>query len=455
MSLLHGIALFAAALAPQDPPLVDVPEGWAHERLRFPLSFAPGLDYRGFEDLSFAPGMFDPGADSYFSYALGLRLEGDVEVDERMLANFLTVYYRGLYVSVAEGKDFDRDASTIGATVRRDGERFQAEVRTFDSFTNGAPLALSLQLEVHCTPRATEVLGLASPKPADAPIWKQLSAIGDAWRAARPTSVFLNHVYVVVDRETYDALAGSKFLRETFAVNEVRATRRADVSYSGLYFYGRSTYFEFLPPESAAGLAEGNCGLALGVERAGALDALRARLAAAKLAAQGGPITRELDGVQVPWFEILGIEMPASPLNVLALEYEPEFLARWHPELPPAAHGIARSDVLARYAAALGRAQLHAAAPFLDVARVELAAGEAEQARLSEIARVAGWDLEPGPPAVLRGPRFSVLLRPSTAAGGVTAIELALRGPVEREALQLGRATVRFSGRTARIELRR
>ncbi len=78
MILLHLFLTCATAVPPQDPPLVLVPEGWRHERIDFPLSFAPELEFRGFEDLSFAHGMFELNSSSYFSYALGLRLEGDV-----------------------------------------------------------------------------------------------------------------------------------------------------------------------------------------------------------------------------------------------------------------------------------------------------------------------------------------------------------------------------------------
>jgi len=37
-----------------------VPQGWRSEVIRFPLDFAPSLAHRGYEDLRFPPGMFDP-----------------------------------------------------------------------------------------------------------------------------------------------------------------------------------------------------------------------------------------------------------------------------------------------------------------------------------------------------------------------------------------------------------
>lgn len=454
MILLHLLLGLAQAVASQEPPLLEAPEGWRHERLEFPLSFAPELEYRGFEDLSFAPGMFEPSSPSYFSYALGLRFEGDVDVEERMLARFLEVYYGGLYRAVATEKKLATDGKSTHASVRRDGANFSASVQTFDAFTSGGALSLELELSVHCTPRATEVLGLASPKPADAPIWKELHAIGDAWRAARPAPVFLNHVYAVVDRETYAALAHSSFLRETFAVTEERATKRADISYSGLYFYGRRTYFEFLPPEAAAGLAEGDCGLALGVESPGALDGFVGRLATKGIPSQGGPRTRELGGEQLPWFQIIGVQMPPSPLSVIAMEYDPRFLKRWHADLPPANGGFARADVLARYAAALKRSELHASAPFADVQQVHVEVSEAQRERLTNVFAAAGYEsAAAGDYWTVDAPQFRVVMGRSEQSGGVTVIQLALRQAIEHEPMQLGRLRVSFSGKTATIAL--
>ena len=61
--ILH--ALLVAALPAQEaaaPILPPAPEGWRHERLAFPLDFAPDIELEGYEELRFAPGMFDPGS---------------------------------------------------------------------------------------------------------------------------------------------------------------------------------------------------------------------------------------------------------------------------------------------------------------------------------------------------------------------------------------------------------
>ena len=58
---------------------------------------------------------------------------------------------------------------------------------------------------------------------------------------------------------------------------------RADRTYTGLYFYGQRTYFEFLQSGADAGT-----GLALGVERDGALADLARRLGEHDVPTQSG-----------------------------------------------------------------------------------------------------------------------------------------------------------------------
>jgi hypothetical protein len=439
-------ALLSAFTTLQEPSLLPAaPAGWRTEHLTFPLGFAPELDYRGFEDLVFAPGMFAPDSDSYFSYALGIRLEGAVVVDERMLRHFLETYYRGLCGAVAADRKLERDVNAVRARVTATKSGFQATVEMFDPFTDGRELELALELRVHDRPRATEILGLASPLDREARIWKELDALGKQWSAARPAPVFLNHIFVVVDAETYAALAGCTFLRESFAVSEERTTVRADQTYTGLYFYGQRTYFEFLKPGSYAGT-----GLALGVEREGALSEFARNLTNEKVRSQGGPLTRKLGADELAWFEILGLEMPTSVLTVFAMEYDPIFLARWHAEKPPAAGGIGRAEVLERYAAALERTLDRTRTPLLDLSSVELVLDEAERERLTRIARAARWELTPE--GVIAAPQARIHVQPAPSGSpgrGITAFEVELRHAVEREPLTLGKLAVRFEKQRA------
>jgi len=443
-----GLAVLQAdSLLPSPPP------GWRHERLTLPPEFAPELEWRGVEDLLFAPGMFAPESDSYFSYVLALRMEEELEVDERFVEDFLEKYYRGLCRAVGEERKLALDLAKIDVTVRRARAGFHAEVGMFDPFTTGAPLELALELEVHAAPRATELLGLASPLDREAPIWSELRKLADAWRAARPALLFLNHIYVVPDRETFDAIAGSAFLRESFAVFEERTTVRTDVTYTGLYLYGKNTYFEFLPP-GAAGLAEGSTGIALGLEAAGASEVLARALEERQVRTQLVPITRQLEGAQVPWFRMLGVEMPSAPLNLFVMEYDPRFLASWHATLPPTTGGIERFSVLERYAASLDRSAWRAKAPLADVTEVRLALDGAQRERVLAVCTAAGHEVtQTGDEWLVHAPQCRLVLRTSEKPGGVTGFTMRLGEPLAREPLRLGKAVLSFHGGTSELEL--
>jgi hypothetical protein len=322
----------------------------------------------------------------------------------------------------------------------------------YDAFVTGKAMTLRLELSVHAGARSTELLGLASPLARDAPIWTELEGIRARWRAERAPAGFLNHVYVVPDAATYAALESAEFLR-TFAVREVRTTVRTDKSYTGLYFYCDDTYFEFLAPSPA--FPEGSSGVAFGFEDEGAARARAADLDGKGIEAFVGPVTRELDGAQVPWFRMLSV-MPAhaaSKLNLFALEYEPRFLELWHADAAPAWGGIARRSVLERYAAALGQSELRETAPCIDVTEVRLAVDAAERQRLVAVCASLGYAIEEsGETRTCIGPGMRLVIHAAEPSRGITALQLALRQPVEREPLQLGRARLSFDGATALLE---
>ncbi len=146
--MLATAALALSASLQAAGSILEPPLGWRGERLDFPLSFAPEIQLRGFEQLAFAPGMFVPDSESYFSYALALQLEGEVEIDAAFLDSFLESYYRGLCGAVASERGLTLDIDSIAAEVRREGSGFRAEVALFDAFTTGEPLGLVITMRV-------------------------------------------------------------------------------------------------------------------------------------------------------------------------------------------------------------------------------------------------------------------------------------------------------------------
>src|SRR5437867_5997339 len=92
-----------------------------------------------------------------------------------------------------------------------------------------------------------------------------------------PFPVALNHFYLTLDSDTYAAIESSEFLQGEFAPFERRTTVRTDKTYTGIYFYGIHTYFEFFDATKSPGSKVGDSGVAFGVEQSDALKLLKTR----------------------------------------------------------------------------------------------------------------------------------------------------------------------------------
>lgn len=172
-----------------DPYTLKAPEKWMKERLPFPLTFAPDLDHKGWEDLRFAPGMFKAEADDFFSYAFVFWLEGKVTVDAASLEKDLLKYYKGLCGSVAKGRKLDVDLSKVSTKVAKqekngtlagaEADVFHGRIEWIEPFVTGK--AQTLHLEIWSRPadaqKRTCVFAGVSPKEKTAPIWETLRKI--------------------------------------------------------------------------------------------------------------------------------------------------------------------------------------------------------------------------------------------------------------------------------------
>jgi hypothetical protein len=256
--------------------------------------------------------------------------------------------------------------------------------------------------------------------------------------------VYLNHLYRVLDAETFKAADASEYLRTEFAPFERRTTKSGDDTWTGLYYYGESTYFEFLQADPKRDRPVGQSGVAFGVETEGGSAAVRKALDGLKPGeARSIERTRETAGKMVPWFRMTGFE-PTDPILVSwVMEYSPSFLKDWHPELRPGLSGVSRKAVLERYQAKAALTvpprdpllkNVTAFRLALDPARAESFGRELAALGFRKEARSEGssWI----------GPDVRIDLVPAAdQARGIVAIELVLtRKPEESKTLELGRA---------------
>jgi hypothetical protein len=256
---------------------------------------------------------------------------------------------------------------------------------------------------------------------------------------AQPTRpvVSLNHFYVIPDSATYAAISESRFIRDTFGIFEARTTKRADQTYTGIYWYGTATYFEMLPP-GAGGRKVGDSGVAWGTDSPA--DTARLRTMLARIPRDSvtvNLITRGVDSGMVPWFTQTALASAGSraALVTWVMTYAPRFLDDWFPELPPLRVAPTRDAVQERYAARVNGHARRDSVSFGDVRALRVAVTTAERTGLLAECRALGMRVTPASCHADDG--FILTFVDATAAKrGVQRITMALRrewpGPRER-----------------------
>lgn len=171
--------------------------GWFGERIHLPPSFAPEMDWKGIEEIRFAPGMFKPDRPDFFSYALVFSLSLDADLSPDALRKQILLYYQGLSYRVSAGKGRKVDVSKFSVELRPAKDlsetapkqavkpaAYLASLQWIEPFATGK--SQKLHLEVHAwkdkARKRSYVFFCASPQAPDAPIRKTLRTIRAAFR---------------------------------------------------------------------------------------------------------------------------------------------------------------------------------------------------------------------------------------------------------------------------------
>jgi hypothetical protein len=184
---------YAPHLNPQtDPFRYSIPGNWqADPRYNFPLPWSPGLAFKGFEDLYFAPGFDDLDSSEYHSYLFLWWLEGKQQITAAELASDMAIYFRGLAQQRGRNNNFQPDlsqtaahyTSSTGGPFRLGGTpatNFSGTVTLYDRrgkvISLHSEVTLSFSADGH-----TAVLFLMSKEPRPSALWSQLDAIRDGF----------------------------------------------------------------------------------------------------------------------------------------------------------------------------------------------------------------------------------------------------------------------------------
>ncbi|MEM7513772.1 MAG: hypothetical protein AAF388_22790, partial [Bacteroidota bacterium] len=97
--------------------ILSAPDNWNSEIIPFPLSFAPDIEFEGFEDIRFAPGWADTESKEFWTYHFTWVLNQKIPTTEESLADIFQVYYDGLSQVVLEEQNDGIEANTLDKTL--------------------------------------------------------------------------------------------------------------------------------------------------------------------------------------------------------------------------------------------------------------------------------------------------------------------------------------------------
>lgn len=169
----------------QEPASIEVPfymptpEGWRTETISFPLGFAPEIEYEGFEELRFAPGMFDETKEDYWTYAFVWWIPAGAKLNAETLTRDLPVYFRGLANAVAESRGFEVGDADFTAAIKATEDGFRGKANAFDVFATREPVVLNLIVDViNCGEQGqTAAFFQLSPQSTEHDVWHELAEI--------------------------------------------------------------------------------------------------------------------------------------------------------------------------------------------------------------------------------------------------------------------------------------
>ncbi|MEL6304328.1 MAG: hypothetical protein AAGL29_07960 [Bacteroidota bacterium] len=174
--------LFGVILHAQKPETVlNSPEGWRSEQISFPLSFAPDIDFTGFEDIRFAPGWSNMESEAFWTYHFVWYIDQNDPMTETSLTKIMEDYYDGLMLVVSkseENPEGNLPEKTLCLFMKTE-KGFTGKARVYDAFFSKKTILLNFKVkEFFCDKTKKQVVAFdISPQPFEHSVWKQFDAV--------------------------------------------------------------------------------------------------------------------------------------------------------------------------------------------------------------------------------------------------------------------------------------
>lgn len=169
---------------------------WRGERIELPPGFAPDMQWKGTEDIRFAPGMFQADADDFFTYVLVFLLEKDSDVSLQAIQREILTYYRGLSKAVSKGKVSAADAGKFTVEMNQESEvtlnppgiqkegvtGYSGKLDWIEPFASQKPQTLHFEAQLWKHGEQPALFLCVSPQKREAKIWESLRKIRSTFR---------------------------------------------------------------------------------------------------------------------------------------------------------------------------------------------------------------------------------------------------------------------------------
>ncbi len=161
--------------------VLEAPENWRSEVIKFPLKFAKILDYSGAEHVRFAPGWGKEDAKDYFSYAFLWEIDQNPKLSSEKLEHEMEIYFDGLMNMVAKMnlKLLKKIPKSKAFFEKVNDSVYAGKILTYDAFTTKKEINLNTIVEYKFCKLENKhlVLFTLSPQAPEHPIWKKMKKL--------------------------------------------------------------------------------------------------------------------------------------------------------------------------------------------------------------------------------------------------------------------------------------
>lgn len=206
----HSIAQYYPEV--EVPVSLKLPENWTSQTSLLPRHFAPDL-YKGIVDYAFAPGMFEPKEEDYFTYAMVFWLPPDTDVSREKLQKDLETYFDGLAAEAVPGitesnapRKIDQLFDSLATKHSVSKDKLRATVKLeliapapnweksyigymniYEGLVAHQPVKLNTKLHLtHCQVSDHQVIFLEiSPQPYSHRTWNHLKEMFRQWQCPK------------------------------------------------------------------------------------------------------------------------------------------------------------------------------------------------------------------------------------------------------------------------------